>query len=365
MSSKSQIQDRARFDQIRYAQCWEDADQLVAALQGPSGRTFLSVASAGDNSLALLTLDPARVLAVDLNPTQLHCLELRVAAYRHLDHAGLLRLLGSRPADDRAELYARCRQSLSAECREWWDAQPDLIAMGIGAAGRFERYFRLFSQRVLPLVHSRKTVQALLQPRDPAARRQFYQQKWNTWRWRLLFRLFFSRWVMGRLGRDPAFFQHVDGAVAPVILERTRHALAELDPSANPYLHWILNGTHGEALPLALRPEHFDTIRNRLDRIEWRLAPVEAVAEEVSGVDGYNLSDIFEYMDMPAYSRLLQQLAERMNPGGRLVYWNLFAPRTRPEALSDLLQPEPELAEQLHGQGKAFFYGRFVVETRK
>ena len=43
----------ARFDIIRYAQVWEDADVLVTALRGPPGRSFLSVCSAGDNALAL------------------------------------------------------------------------------------------------------------------------------------------------------------------------------------------------------------------------------------------------------------------------------------------------------------------------
>ncbi len=64
---------------------------------------------------------------------------------------------------------------------------------------------------------------------------------------------------MGRLGRHPEFFRYVDADVATRILERTRHALTVLDPADNPYIHWILTGTHGAALPAALREEHFDT----------------------------------------------------------------------------------------------------------
>ncbi len=46
---------------IRYGSVWEDADVLCEALApvAPGGR-LLSIASAGDNVLALLTLDPAR-----------------------------------------------------------------------------------------------------------------------------------------------------------------------------------------------------------------------------------------------------------------------------------------------------------------
>ncbi len=360
----SEVEAHAAFDSIRYAQCWEDADLLVAAHDGPPGRNFVSVASAGDNSLALLTLDPARVIAVDLNPVQLHCLALRVAAYRTLDYSELLELMGSRPSDRRAALYQRCRAELQDDSRRWWDEHPELIAPGIGASGRFERYFDLFRRRVLPLVHRRRTVLSLLEPRSPEARRDFYDRCWNTWRWRLLFRLFFSRKVMGALGRDPAFFRHVQGRVADHVLARTEYALTELDPSHNPYLHWILTGHHGEHLPLALREEHFDSIRQRLDRLEWRTASVEAVADELDGVDGFNLSNIFEYMSEEVASQLLQELAKTLNPGGRLVYWNLFAPRSRPDHLASLLEPETERAAELFAGDKAFFYGRLVVERR-
>ena len=48
------IERRASFDLIRYANCWEDADVLLDALQPKPGDRILSIASAGDNSLSLL-----------------------------------------------------------------------------------------------------------------------------------------------------------------------------------------------------------------------------------------------------------------------------------------------------------------------
>lgn len=87
---RSEAANRADFSGIRYAQCWEDADILLEALQPGPGKRCLSIASAGDNTLALLSCDPESVLAIDLSPAQLHCLELRVAAYRTLQHQELL-----------------------------------------------------------------------------------------------------------------------------------------------------------------------------------------------------------------------------------------------------------------------------------
>ena len=169
---RSEAAARADFSEIRYAQVWEDADVLLEGLDVQPGHVCVSIASAGDNALALLTRDPAQVIALDLNPAQLACLELRVAAYRALTHPELLELVGSRPSTRRAALYARCRRILTDETRQFWDAQSAAVAAGIGGAGKFERYFALFRQRVLPLVHSSRRVQQLLIPREPAGRRR-------------------------------------------------------------------------------------------------------------------------------------------------------------------------------------------------
>src|SRR4051794_11318482 len=354
----SEAAANADFSAVRYAQCWEDADVLLEGLDVRPGDVCLSIASAGDNALALLTRDPARVVALDLSPAQLVCLELRVSAYRALEHDELLALIGSRPNERRAALYARCREGLSPSARRFWDARPEQVTAGVGGVGKFERYFALFRKYVVPLVHGRRRVDRLLESGALEARRTFYGPQWASLLWRLLFRVFFSRFVMGRLGRDPAFFKYVEGRVSDRILARSRYALSELNPADNPYLQWILTGRHTTALPLALRPEHFETIRAHLDRLEWRCQSVEDFLAEQGrqGIDRYNLSDIFEYMSEANYHQMLTKLADAGRPGARLAYWNMLVPRHRPEALAGRLRPLPELARRLHLADRAFFY---------
>ena len=77
--SATEIQSRADFSAIRYAQCWEDADILVKALD-VAGRECLSIGSAGDNSFALLACGATSVTAVEMNPAQVVCIELRKAS---------------------------------------------------------------------------------------------------------------------------------------------------------------------------------------------------------------------------------------------------------------------------------------------
>lgn len=363
-SAASEIESRARFDRIRYAQVWEDADVLVAALRVRSGDTVVSIASAGDNAIALLTQDPERVIAADLNPTQLACVRLRVAAYRALSHAELLELVGSRPSTRRGELLDRVARTLGDEDRAFWNVRKNEVERhGVGGVGKFEDYFRLFRTRLLPLVHGRATVEGLLQPRDAAGRADYYERRWNSWRWRMLMKAFFSKTVMGPLGRDPAFFDHVEGSASEQVARNTRQALVEQDPSRNPYLAWILTGAHGEVLPLALRAEHFDTIRDRIDRLDVRLSTIEALAEQGVRADAFNLSDIFEYMSAPAHEAAYRTVLDCARPGARIAYWNMMAPRRAPQVLADRVEADRALEAALRPVDKAFFYRDFVVET--
>lgn len=356
---------RADFSFIRYAQCWEDADILLEALDVSQGDICLSIASAGDNSFSLLARGPARVIAVDMNPAQLACVALRIAAYRELAHKEFLQLMGSRDCDNREALYQRCRSALDADARTFWDARLELVRAGIGSAGKFERYFAIFRNKVLPWIHSRHRIDQLLQGGTLDERRHFYATRWDSVRWRLFFRIFYSRMVMGKMGRDPAFFEYVEGPVAERILSRARHALTELDPADNPYLQWILTGRHTTALPHALRRENFDAIRENLDRFECYPMSIEELfdAKPELRFDCFNLSDIFEYMSDTHFHQLLGTLVGRAREGARLAYWNMLVPRSRPPEFAEVLTSHSTLAERLHRQDKAFFYSRFVVET--
>lgn len=359
------IENRAKFDLIRYANCWEDADILCAALQPAAGKRFLSIASAGDNSFSLLAAG-AEVVAVDLSPAQLACVELRRAAFRQLNHQDVLSFFGVSPADDRDAVYQRLRNDLPTFASEYWDQHLAIVESGFIHAGKFESYFRSFRTKVLPLIHRQTRISELLQEKSLQDQKKFYQERWNSFRWRLLFRIFFSRFVMGRLGRDPEFFRYVEGSVSKRILSRTEHALTELPTHNNPYLNYILTGNYGQALPHYLRPENFESIRDGLDRLTLFQGPIQDAAVQLgaAGFDGYNLSDIFEYLDDGLCSQIYRQLLNVARPGARFVYWNMLVPRQMPQELADRVETLEKLSQQLFWQDKAWFYSRFVVEEK-
>ena len=59
---------------------------------------------------------------------------------------------------------------------------------------------------------------------------------------------------------------------------------------------------------------------------------------------------------------VLEAMILRSRPGGRLAYWNMLAPRRRPEHLARRLRPLDDLAGRLHEADRAFFYSAFRVE---
>jgi hydroxymethylglutaryl-CoA reductase (NADPH) len=352
------IAARAAFDRIRYSSVWEDADVLCEALEpAVVGRRILSIASAGDNVLALLTLDPSEVVAVDLSSAQLACLELRMAAFRELDHASLLGFLGFAPHADRHRTYLRLRQHLSAGARTVWDGRRQAILAGPALAGRFERYLSLFRNWVVPLAHGKRRVAALISRRTEGEQRRFYDRVWNNRRWRLISRLFFSRLVMGRYGRDPAFFEQVSDDVGAELFKRNERFLRSTRVSDNPYLTLLLTGSFQGALPRYLRPEHHEVIRRRLSRVRL----VNGGIEEARGAfHGFNLSDIFEYMRPGEHEAAANQVLDAAAPGARVAYWELFVDRpldTHGARASELRDIGGALTDRSH----TWFYDRLRV----
>ncbi len=360
---QSSIEKRAKFDSVRYANCWEDADVLCAALRPRPGDRILSISSAGDNSLALLG-EGASVVAADLNATQLACLELRAAGFRRLTHSELLELLGVRPCPDRGRLYSRIESDLSEPSRQHWNLNPQNIQSGVIHCGRFESYFRLFRRRVLPLIHRRKIVEQLLFKKSPEQQREFYDRTWDNWRWQFIFRIFFGRLMLGHVGRDPEFMRYVEGSVGSRLLSRVRHGLREVPTHSNPYLTYILTGNFGDNLPRYLRPENFEAIREGIDRLTIFHGSIDQAALNLRdhGFNGFNLSDIFEYLDPETSRNVYRTLISAGQPEARCVYWNTLVPRRCAADFVNQVRPLQAEATRLHAIDQAFFYCDFVID---
>ena len=349
---------------IRYANCWEDADLLVEALDVREGQRVLSIASAGDNSFSLLMNGPELVLAVDINPVQLNLVELKKAAITALEHEEFLRFMGFRPSPDRLRMFPAVAAALPAASARYWEARKELVARGLIDKGKFENYFRLFRTRVLPLVHGRARIAELLREKTAAEQERFYDRRWNNWRWRLLFKVFFSRFVMGRLGRDPAFLAQVDVNVGEFIFQRAERHLRSTACQRNEFLEFIKTGAFERHLPHYARKENYDRIRRNVRRLVTFQGLAEDAFKEYGGFQRFNLSNIFEYMPNAVFVQVTRDIVDHAEPGARLAYWNLMVPR-RMSAADDRLLVMEEVSVALSARDKGFFYRAMHVDEKR
>jgi S-adenosylmethionine-diacylglycerol 3-amino-3-carboxypropyl transferase len=370
---------RVKFNQdlIRYSQCWEDTDLVLDNLAISNGDTILSIASAGDNTLSLLTASPSKIIAIDFCQAQLAVMALKIAAFKGLSYEELLTFLGiGKPESTTARLatYQLLRPELELQYRQFFDKRPELIVNGIINSGKLERYFAIFRQFILPLAHSRKTVNALFENRTLLERQEFFERQWNTVWYQLAFKLFFGKTTMALIGREASFFKEASGSLSSFLARASQGALTEGTPSSNHYLHYILTGNYGSVLPHYLRRENFEAIRSNLDKVVLVEGSLQRFLEQLpsDSIDAFNLSDVFEYMTEDNCEILSHSINRVARRGGRLAYWNmavdrfanqydnnLFATRCFGQNQNSQIQGDQSLA----AASKTFFYKRFCLDV--
>ncbi|MDE6241021.1 MAG: BtaA family protein [Anaeroplasmataceae bacterium] len=308
---------------IHYSNCHEDVLQLKKYMP-PHTRRILSIASALDNSLAFLENDEVEVLAIDSNPSQVYLSKLKIAAIKHLSYNDFLILLGFKE-ENSVDVYNTLQASLDEETRTYFEEHLFLIENKLIHAGRFEYYFHLFQKKILPLVASKKKIEKFMSFASIEEQRKYYNKYINNRRFRLLFRIFFSKKVMAKLGRDKAYFQYAEGSLAKILKERVDLGIYHNLNSSNPYLQYAMLGKFKE-LPYYAKEEVFDKIKKNIDSIEVKCIDFETVIQNEGNFDFMNLSDIFEYMpeDISQFEKWIQNSC---NTNARIAYWNMMNPR--------------------------------------
>ncbi|KAI9833063.1 MAG: hypothetical protein M1819_003896 [Sarea resinae] len=104
-----------------YAFNWEDPRVDDRLLNIGSDDVILAITSAGDNVLDYLLRGPRRVHVVDLNPSQNHLLELKVASFTALEYIDVWKLFGEgKHANFREILISKLSPHMSSQALQYW-----------------------------------------------------------------------------------------------------------------------------------------------------------------------------------------------------------------------------------------------------
>lgn len=128
------LQKHTQFnDEYIYAFTWEDSRVDARILNLNSDDVVLAICSAGDNILSYLLQSPARVHAVDLNPSQCHLLELKVAGYHALAYEDFWKIFGEgKHPDFRQLLISKLSPHLSSRAFQYWLKNAQIFTQGRG-----------------------------------------------------------------------------------------------------------------------------------------------------------------------------------------------------------------------------------------
>ena len=338
---------------IHYSNCHEDAKVVLRCADNP--KNILSIASALDNSLSLLTLNPDKVIAIDLNPSQIYLCNVKKMGIKYLSYEEFLILLGIKEGNS-YEMYLKIKEYLDQDTINYFETNRFLIEeIKIVNCGRFEYYFQIFSNKVLKKIHTKDRIDKFMNADTLEKQVNHYDEKFNNIRFKLLFKVFFSTFVMKRLGRDKDYFKYNKGKLADLLKSRFELGVRNNLNKDNPYLQYVIYNEF-KTLPHYLIEENFNKIQQNIDKLEIKLASFEDMLDTSVKYDYMNLSDIFEYMSVEKTKELSNKVYNSLNEGGRLIFWNMKNPRSFD---NDFKRIETDLKCDL-----AFYYQDFYLYKR-
>lgn len=176
-----QLQKHKQFnDEYIYAFTWEDTRVDERILNLKSDDVVLAICSAGDNILSYALQSPARVHAVDLNPTQCHLLELKVAAYHSLPYEDFWKIFGEGKHPDFCSLLIqKMSPHLSSRAFQYWYNNSHIFTKlkgGLYDTGGSKHAIRIFSW-ITTVFGCRRAVKELLAAKTLNEQREIWRNK--------------------------------------------------------------------------------------------------------------------------------------------------------------------------------------------
>lgn len=168
-------------DEYIYAFTWEDTRVDERILKLTSEDVVLAITSAGDNILSYALQSPARIHAVDLNPTQNHLLELKVAAYSALPYEDFWKIFGDgKHADFKALLINKLSPHLSSRAFQYWLSNSHIFTSkrggGLYDTGGSKHAIRIF-RWITKLFGCRAAVKEFLRSKTLNEQREIWHSK--------------------------------------------------------------------------------------------------------------------------------------------------------------------------------------------
>ena len=373
------------FQGFVYNQIWEDPDVDLAALELKPHHRLLTIASGGCNVLNYLAADPAKIIAVDLNPNHIALTKLKISALQNLPtYEEFFRFFGQ--ANDRANRTAYddfLSKRLDKVTRSYWEKHVPLRGRRINMFAR-NLYRHGLLGRFIGVLHAvaklhGKKLEPILSARTPAEQRRLFEQHIAPLFDYKSIRMFSKSPVsLYALGIPPAQYDELVASGDPIAVLRERVERLACDfPIQENYFAWQAFGRgydveHRAAVPAYLQKETYDLIRTRTDRVEVHHASLTdfLAKQPAHSMHRYVLLDAQDWMNAEQISALWREIDRTADTRDARVIFRTAGPdsplprKLPPDVLAPWVYLETE-SKVWHRQDRSSIYGGFHVYTRR
>ncbi|MDX6749707.1 DUF3419 family protein [Geminicoccaceae bacterium 1502E] len=369
------------FEGLVYPQIWEDPAVDLEALELAPGSRMIAIASGGCNVLSYLAANPARVIAVDLNPAHLALLRLKLAALRTLEAGEFRQLFADAANATNVALYdERLAPVLDPTTRRYWESRTpsgrrriSWFARGFYRQGLLGRF--IAAGHLAARLHG-VDCREILEARDLAEQRRWFDSR--------LAPLFDKPWLRAALRMPVAYFglgippaqcetMLAEGGSEPAHLVRARlKRLACGFPLAENYFaRQAFGRAYGPgALPPYLEAGLFSTLSARAGRIEscHETMTARLAREPAASLDAYVLLDAQDWMNERQLTALWAQIARTATRGARVIFRTAGEtsplPARLPPGLLASWTRDADRSAILHERDRSAIYGGFHLYRR-
>jgi S-adenosylmethionine-diacylglycerol 3-amino-3-carboxypropyl transferase len=367
-----------------YNQIWEDPDVDIEALAIEPHHRLITIPSGGCNVLNYLAADPAKIIAVDLNPNHVALTRLKLAALASLpSYDDFFRFFGV--AKDKANRKAFdefVSARLDGDTRDYWRKRVlprgrriDMFSRDLYRYSLLGRFIGVL--HVVARLHG-KRLSEIVSARSPAEQRVLFDRViaplFDYKSIRLLSKSPVSLYALGIPPNQ--YDELVASGDAIAVLRRRVEKLACDFPMHENYFAWqafarSYDIENREAVPAYLRREVYDVIRTRTDRVDVHHdSLVDFLKHQpANSLHRYVLLDAQDWMTPDMLSALwceIDRTADRRD--GRVIFRTAGPDSPLPRKLpADLLAPWRYLeaeSQTFHARDRSSIYGGFHVYTR-
>jgi len=355
------------FNSLNYSSSNEDGYSELKALDITQGDNVACITGSGDRALHMLLGDPAHVYAFDMNSAQNYLLELKLAAIKKLqypDYAGFLGLY-SFAAERRIEIYRELKNDLSEDASKFFDKHKRDIKKGVIYSGRWEKYFGFAAKQIS--FCRKQRVNRLFEFDDVEEQRRFLRDEWDTPAWRTYLKYSFNTVFFRLFFGDPGFYANVPNNLSPgVYIHNRLQNYMENNPAIESFmLALVFKGRFfsEKHYPPYLHQKHFDTLKNKVDRISIHTLSLDKLLLSDIGekCNKFSLSDVSSFLDKESYRNVFAKFAE--SPGSRFCMRDFLTDRQAPENCPSNISFKTELQDSLINEDRSIGYTFLIGET--